>query len=284
MKRPLPGWGRCVISLWCAVFLLSGETFAGAASDAGADAGPDGRSAIEAASAAASATGGHTRPRGLDWSEMQRRYRGAFVLSAPRKTRKVALTFDDVPDPRYTPLVLDALKRERVRATFFVVGSRARKHPAIVRRIRREGHAIGNHSYNHPNFSNMSLSEVKNQIGRTERALQETAGIMPRLIRPPYGEIKPSQLEWAQANGYTVVNWDVDSSDWRQLSSRLVFANVTRSVRPGSIILLHAGGGEGQNLYGTVQSLPKLIGWLRSHDFEPVTLPELLNVPETRKG
>ncbi|CAM3854812.1 polysaccharide deacetylase family protein [Cohnella lubricantis] len=277
MERALPLWGRSVITLWCAVLLLSGGTLTSASSE------PAAARIGEPTAYAGKLTGGEaSRPRGLDWFEMQRRYKGAFVLSAPRGTRKVALTFDDVPDPRYTPLILNILKQEKVHATFFVVGGRARKHPATVRRIRREGHAIGNHSYNHPDFSGLSLSQMQNQIRRTEKAIQETAGVAPRLIRPPYGEIKPSQLDWARRNGYTVVNWDVDSSDWRQLSSRRVFANVTKSVRPGSIILLHAGGGEGQNLFGTVRSLPLLIAWLRSHDYEPVTLPELLNIPETR--
>lgn len=278
MIRSLPLWGRCAALLWCAVFLLSGGA---PSSDASAPLKAEREETEVLAGKIAEQSA--SRPDGLNWIEMQRRYKGAFVLSAPRGTRKVALTFDDVPDPRYTPLVLNVLKREKVRATFFVVGSRARKHPATVRRIHREGHAIGNHSFNHPDFSELSLREMQSQITRAEKALQETAGIAPRLIRPPYGEIKPSQLDWARKNGYTVVNWDVDSSDWKQLSSRAVFANVTKSVRPGSIILLHAGGGEGQNLFGTVQSLPKLIAWLRSHDYEPVTLPELLNIPETRK-
>lgn len=279
MKRTLPLGGRCAITLWCAVLLLSGGTSSAVSgASAGAQHGAEMKLAGKIADEAAS------RPGGLNWTELQRRYKGAFVLSAPRGTRKVALTFDDVPDPRYTPLVLNVLRREKVHATFFVVGSRARKHPATVRRIRREGHAIGNHSYNHPDFSELSLRQMQDQIRRTEQALRDTVGFSPRLIRPPYGEIKPSQLDWARRNGYTVVNWDVDSSDWRQLSSTRVFANVTKAVRPGSIILLHAGGGEGQNLFGTVNSLPKLIAWLRSHDYEPVTLPELLNVPETKNG
>jgi peptidoglycan/xylan/chitin deacetylase (PgdA/CDA1 family) len=213
---------------------------------------------------------------------MQRRFRGAFVLSAPRETRRVALTFDDVPDARYTYQVLNVLKRENVHATFFVVGSRVRGNPALVRRMHREGHAIGNHSFNHPVFSRLKLSEMREQIARTEAAVRSTVGFAPRFIRPPYGEITSRQMAWARANGYTVVNWDVDSLDWRQLKAQTVLANVTRSVRPGSIILLHAGGGAGQNLYGTVQALPKLIEWLRSKGYEPVTIPELLGLPESR--
>lgn len=225
---------------------------------------------------------GSGKPKKMPWAEMQKRYKGVFVLSAPREVRKVALTFDDVPDPRYTPYVLDVLKRKGVHATFFVVGTRAGKHPNLVRRIHREGHAVGNHSYSHPDFSRTPLAKAQEQIRRTEDRLQWLLGFRPRLFRPPYGEILPNQLEWAKTAGYTVVNWDVDSSDWRQLKSGEVFRNVTTAVRPGSVILMHAGGGEGQNLSGTVEALPRIIDWLRKHDYEPVTLPELIGVPENR--
>lgn len=224
------------------------------------------------------------KPSGLNWSELEKKYEGVFVLSASRGSRRIALTFDDVPDPRFTPQVLDALRRKNVKATFFVVGTRAKKHPDLVRRIHKEGHDIGNHSYNHPDFSKLSLYRVREQIGRAEKIIANIVGFRPKLIRPPYGEIMPSQLEWAKKMGYTVVNWDVDSSDWRQLRSETIFRNVIRSVRPGSIVLMHAGGGEGQNLNGTVQAIPKLIDWLRAHNYEPVTLSELLDIPEKKKG
>lgn len=225
------------------------------------------------------ASAGQNHPNKVPWPEMQKLYEGVFVLYASRSENKVALTFDDVPDPRFTPQVLDILKRKKVRATFFVVGTRAKKHPGLVKRIYREGHAVGNHSYSHPDFSRLTLSKMQEQITRTDRELSRLLGIRPRLIRPPYGEILVDQLEWSRREGYTVVNWDVDSSDWRQLTAAKVYRNVTRSVRPGSIVLMHAGGGEGQNLAGTVKALPRIIDWLREHHYEPVTLPELLGVP-----
>ena len=224
------------------------------------------------------------RPGKVQWGELQRRYKGVFVLSATRESRKVALTFDDVPDPRFTPQVLDILKRKKVRATFFVVGTRANKHPQLVRRIHREGHAIGNHSFSHPDLSRTTLAGMKGQIRRAEQSIEAVVGFRPRLVRPPYGEILTRQLEWAKQAGYTVVNWDVDSSDWRQLAAERVFRNVTRTVRPGSIVLMHAGGGEGQSLSGTVRALPRIIDWLREHGYEPVALPELLDVPEQRSA
>lgn len=217
----------------------------------------------------------------VSWSDLQRRYRGVFVLRASSSGgRRVALTFDDVPDPRYTPLVLNVLKRKRVRATFFVVGSRAAKHPGLVRRIVDEGHAVGNHTYSHPELPKLSLGQVKREIERTGAEIKETAGFEPAMIRPPYGDIRPTQLDWARSRGYTVVNWDVDSQDWRQIPSGVVLRNALRGLRPGSIILMHAGGGTGQNLFGTVNALPHLIDQLRAKGYELVTVPELLHIPE----
>jgi peptidoglycan/xylan/chitin deacetylase (PgdA/CDA1 family) len=224
------------------------------------------------------------KPSGVSWSELQRRYEGVFVLSASRGSRKVALTFDDVPDPRFTPYVLDILKNKKVSATFFVVGTRSSKHPDILRRIHYEGHNVGNHSYSHPDFSKLPMVKMQEQINRAEVIIKRIVGFRPKLVRPPYGEILPSQLEWAKQQGYTVVNWDVDSSDWRQLTADRVFQNVTRAIRPGSVVLMHAGGGKGQDLSGTVKALPRIIDWLRAHGYEPVTLTELLKMQEKRKG
>lgn len=221
-------------------------------------------------------------PPGIHWSELERQFEGVFVLSASRDVRKVALTFDDVPDPRFTGQVLDVLKKKQVTATFFVMGTRSQKHPALLRRIVREGHNVGNHSYSHPDFSKLPLEKVQQQITRAEGIIASTIGYAPRLVRPPYGEIMPEQLEWAKAQGYTVVNWDVDSADWRQLTANEVFRNVTRAVRPGSVILMHAGGGEGQSLAGTVKALPRIIDWLREHHYEPVALTELIGIPPER--
>jgi peptidoglycan/xylan/chitin deacetylase (PgdA/CDA1 family) len=223
-------------------------------------------------------------PPGIHWNELEHKFKGVFVLSASRESRKVALTFDDVPDPRYTPQVLDVLKKKNVTATFFAVGTRSLKHPDLLRRIQREGHDVGNHSYSHPDFSKLPLDEVKRQITRAETIISNIIGYKPKLVRPPYGEIIPEQLEWAKQQGYTVVNWDVDSQDWRQLSANKVFRNVTTTVRPGSIILMHAGGGEGQSLAGTVNALPRIIDWLREHKYEPVGLTELLGISAERES
>lgn len=210
------------------------------------------------------------------WLELQQRYPGTFFVRGSRGSMKVALTFDDVPDPRYTPKVLDILAKHRVRATFFVLGSKAKAYPAIVTRMRKEGHMIANHSYDHPVFTKISVHQFGQQVAQTDLLLRSLAGYSPRYIRPPYGAITPKQIEWAQANGYTVVNWDVDSEDWRSIGSGRIMANIKSTLQPGSIILQHAGGGPTQNLSGTVQALPQLIQLLRKRGYDIVPLPELL--------
>lgn len=212
-------------------------------------------------------------------SQLYHKFPETIVTKGPR-TKKIALTFDDVPDPRFTPAVLDILSKYHVHATFFVVGNRAEKHPGLVSRINREGHAIGNHSYDHPLFTKIPLSQFQNQILTTERRIQYIVGYKPKLIRPPYGDITEEQLKWAKKHGYKIVNWNVDSLDWKGISKEKVKSNILSSVGRGSIILQHAGGGVGSDLTGTIQALPEVIQNLRKKGYTFVTVPELLHIPE----
>ncbi|SEN35394.1 polysaccharide deacetylase family sporulation protein PdaB [Paenibacillus sophorae] len=217
----------------------------------------------------------------LTLGQLIRKYPNAIKTNGPR-IKEIALTFDDVPDPRFTPQILDVLRRYRVKATFFIVGRRAAKHPALVKRIVREGHSIGNHSYNHPQFTKLSLRQFRSQIKRAENIINKIAGFRPRLIRPPYGEITEQQLKWAEAQGYKLVNWNVDSLDWKGLSRQQVKRNILSHAGKGSIILQHGGGGTGSNLKGTIEALPDVIETLRRKGYTFVTIPEMLNVPEQK--
>jgi len=210
------------------------------------------------------------------WAALEQRHPGAFVTHGPVHAKAAALTFDDAPDPRFTPQILDILARHRVRATFFIVGSRARAHPELVRRIVREGHLIGNHSDTHALLTNKTAAGFEREIRRTDQTLLAITGRKPRFIRPPYGEISPKQTDWTARRGYIVVNWNVDAVDWRNTPSRTILANVRKQLRPGAIILLHAGGGRGQDLSGTINALPRLIAMLKKQGYRLNTLDELL--------
>ncbi|MEK4452402.1 polysaccharide deacetylase family protein [Paenibacillus sp. FSL L8-0506] len=219
--------------------------------------------------------------KGLSLSQLLHKYPETFKTSGPRN-KVIALTFDDVPDPRFTPQLLDVLKKYHVKATFFVVGSRAEKHPALVKRMIREGHAIGNHSYDHPQFVKLKMHDFRSQIIETENIIQTLAGYKPRLIRPPYGDISEQQLRWAKNHGYKLVNWNVDSLDWKGLSKTQVRNNILANAGKGAIILQHGGGGPGSDLSGTIQALPEVVTIMRKRGYSFVTVPQLLQVSKNK--
>ncbi|UJF35293.1 polysaccharide deacetylase family protein [Paenibacillus hexagrammi] len=220
--------------------------------------------------------------RRLTLSQLVLKYPNTFKLRGPANEKKIALTFDDGPDSRYTPKVLDVLKENHVKATFFLLGAKSSEHPDVVKRIVREGHVIGNHSYSHANLPKLSVQKFQSQIEDTESVLQSLIGYTPRLIRPPYGAINEEQVKWVADHSYLIINWNVDSLDWKSLKSDQVMQNIMRQTKPGSIILQHSGGADSQDLSGTVQALGPLITKLRAAGYTFVTVPELLQVSKSK--
>lgn len=179
----------------------------------------------------------------------------------------------------YGPMVLNALARFHVKATFFVVGRRCEANPDMLRRIAREGHVIGNHSWNHPNLAKLTAAEdVRSQIQRTDEVIRRLTGITPVLFRPPYGALSDTVVEEAVKAKKKVILWNVDSLDWMQLSGRQVAANILAHTRPGSIVLQHSAGGVGESLQGSVDALPVVIQTLRGRSYKLLTVPQLLNL------
>ena len=217
----------------------------------------------------------NTKVSHIDYSA---RYPGLFIVHGPRTERKVALTFDDGPDLFITPQVLTVLRRENVKATFFLVGLRVHDYPGIVRRIAAEGHAIGNHTWDHRELPKLGLDALKSEANRTDAEIYRSVGIHPALIRPPYGSVNGPVIETLAHMGYRVVDWNVDSSDWRGLGRLQVEQNVLSNVHNGSIILQHSGGAS-RKLNGTVEALPDIIRELRARGYQFVTVPELLHLP-----
>lgn len=214
----------------------------------------------------------------LTLSELRSKYSDYFKVNGQSSVKKIALTFDDGPDQLYTPQILDILKANNVKATFFLVGRRAEANPAVVARIVREGHIIGNHSYNHPLFTKLTLGEFQNQIEKTSQILHGQIGYYPKLIRPPYGEITEEQLKWVGSRNYVIVNWNIDSLDWKGLSADQVSHNIISHMRAGAIVLQHSAGGDKQDLSGTVTALPSIIRKIKEDGYELVTVPQLLNL------
>lgn len=221
-------------------------------------------------------------PHALSLADLHHKYRSFFIFNGPSDKRQVALSFDDAPDANFTPQILNVLKHYGVKATFFIVGNRAEAHPDIVKRIVQEGHAIGNHSYNHPNLPKVTDNEFHFQVQHTSQIIQNITGYSPKLFRPPYGNVNGNQIEWLASQNYTIVNWNVDSLDWKSLNAEQVYSNVMGHTMPGSIVLQHGAGGTGEDLTGTVGALPKIIEKLQADGVKLVTIPELISVPVSK--
>jgi peptidoglycan-N-acetylglucosamine deacetylase len=198
------------------------------------------------------------------------------VFQGPRSSKKVALTFDDGPDRNYTNQILDILKREHVPATFFVVGHMAQAYPDVLRRIDQEGHIIGNHSWNHPQFTKLSKAKVDFQIKHTNEVIQRVIAKEPILVRPPYGSIEQELAKELNQEGFKIINWSVDTLDWQKKKPDAILGTVKRQIRPGGIILQHSAGGP--QLKSTVAALPDMIAFLKQNHYQFVTVDELLGV------
>ena len=165
-------------------------------------------------------------------------FSGLFpTITRVRTTEKVmALTFDDGPDPVWTPLMLDTLKRLGVTATFFLIGSRAIQFPDLVEQIKSEGHEIGNHSWSHSSLPTLSSEQVAPEIVRTEGVL---APYGSKLMRPPYGDQTHSTWRAVRKLGYRVVLWNISGGDWNWSDAEAIAQRIVSRAAPGAIVLLH---------------------------------------------
>lgn len=192
---------------------------------------------------------------------------------------EVALTFDDGPHPKYTLMVLDILKEKDVKATFFLVGKKAQENVAVVRRMVKEGHQIGNHSMSHAHL--LSLQREKNQIKEIEEcqtAIFDTTGISPLYYRPPMGYKTPSTLRAAKKLGLTIVGWDIKGWDVFQTDPVKIASSILNRVGRGSIILLHDSSsvkGKSSDRAPTIEAISIIISGLKERGLKPVTLEEL---------
>lgn len=200
--------------------------------------------------------------------------------SGPKELKVVALTFDDGPDPRFTPLILDILEEYDIKATFFMVGKHAEKYPHIARLVEEAGHEIGNHTYSHANLLQASAYRISNEITRGEEAILNSTGKRPSLLRPPRGLYNPTVKEKAREMGYTIALWSLSSNDWLELRPLDITRRILRNVSNGDIILFHDSGdlirSEGGDRLSTVLSLKPIIEGLKEQDYIFVTITEMM--------
>ena len=185
----------------------------------------------------------------------------------------IALTFDDGPNQKLTPRLLDLLAQHHIHVTFFVVGENVVEHPEILQRAIREGHEIGNHSWSHPNLAKMSDENVRSQIKRTEDAITSAIGSRPTLFRPPYGSVTPHQKHFIHDElGYEIILWEVDPLDWKNPGPNVVSSRILKETHPGSIVLAHDIHAQ------TIQAMPATLSELEAKGFKFVTVSELLKL------
>ena len=146
----------------------------------------------------------------------------------------IAMTFDDGPHATNTPKLLEMAAERHIKLTFFVLGECVEQNPDVLRREVAEGHEIGNHSWSHPNLAKLSDADVRSQLQRTEDIIVKTAGIKPRLMRPPYGELtKRQRILVNHEFGYKVILWDVDPLDWKRPGPNVVAQRIIAGSAAG---------------------------------------------------
>jgi peptidoglycan/xylan/chitin deacetylase (PgdA/CDA1 family) len=199
---------------------------------------------------------------------------GEAVGSAGSGGKEVALTFDDGPSG-YTGQVLDILDRHGAKATFFIVGRNAEHNTALIRRAVESGHEIGNHTWSHASLTGLAKAARHQEVQGTNDLVRATVGHAPQLFRPPYGAMRPGTNREVRRAGLLPVVWSVDTRDYEPgVTAKLLIARTRAALRPGSIILLHDGGG---NRRKTVAALPKILDEIARQGYRAVTVTQLLN-------
>jgi peptidoglycan-N-acetylglucosamine deacetylase len=209
---------------------------------------------------------------------------GTTHWTGSNRDRVVALTFDDGPNEPYTSEVLSVLRREHVRATFFLIGERVRRDPSIAARIVGEGHVVGNHSDTHPfGLAFESSDRIQGEINRAEITIHNATGIYPHLFRPPQGLRSPWLMRVAQGDSLDTVTWDDSAIDWNRVTAQQLSDRVVANAHPGAIILLHDGLNlaPGTDRSVVVRGLTSVIERLRAKGYRFVTVPELFKEPPT---
>jgi len=193
--------------------------------------------------------------------------------SYPRAGDKVvALTFDDGPWPGQTERILEILDTEGVPATFFVLGSRVNSHPELTARIAEEGHEVESHGYSHAYLTTSDRKLASTELRRSKYVIARATGVYPTWFRAPGGVLSDVARSEAKAAGMKVVRWDVDPQDWRKPPAYTLASNIIGHVRPGSVVLLHDGGGDRTS---TINALTTVIRKLKAQGYTFVTLDEM---------
>jgi peptidoglycan/xylan/chitin deacetylase (PgdA/CDA1 family) len=215
--------------------------------------------------------------KGFSYTVPQR-FQGAIVDAAKLtpEQKVIALTFDDGPWPQSTGQVLDILKKNQIKGTFFLIGQNVKNYPGLVKREIAEGHVIGNHTWHHW-YQFLNPQAAAYEIDHTADLIYQVTGIKTNLFRPPGGIMHNGVASYARNSKYAIIRWSSDSVDYSRPAVPKLINNVFRRAKPGGIVLMHDGGG---NRSKTVQALPEIIANFRKQGYRFVTIPELLEMQD----
>lgn len=191
-----------------------------------------------------------------------------YCVETPEK--KVAISFDAAWGSDYTDKLLDILKEHNVKTTFFLVGIWVDKYPVMVKKINDAGHEIGNHSATHPKMSTLSEKQIIDELNSTSKKIEDITGKSTTLLRPPFGDYNNRLIETAQELGYQVIQWDVDSLDYKDYGTQAIVDRVMKKVSNGSIVLFH------NNATYTSEALPIILDKLQEQGYQIVPISELI--------
>lgn len=192
------------------------------------------------------------------------------IYSVETKEKKLAISFDAAWGDDFTIEILDILDKYDVKSTFFLVGFWVDKYPDHVKEIYKRGHDVGNHSTNHPYMSKLSEDEILKELNITGNKIQDLIKEKPILFRPPFGDYNNRLIDVCRDNGYYVIQWDVDSLDWKEMGVQPVVDRVVRNVKDGSIVLFH------NNAKYVLEYLPLIIDRLQDEGYEIVPISQLI--------
>lgn len=192
------------------------------------------------------------------------------ISSWPTGRKLVALTYDDGPNPKITPRLLELLHQKNAKGTFYLLGEQLREFPKTAAQIVASGDEVGNHTYDHKMLTGLSADGIRSELERTQDLLTSVAGHQVATMRPPGGAYNTRVREVADSMGYKVILWDVDTNDWRRPSTNSIIDNVLRNAHDGSIILMH------DRYESTLTVTAAVIDGLRQRGFEFVTVSELV--------
>lgn len=184
--------------------------------------------------------------------------------------KKVAFSFDACWGSAYTPALLEILRENNIKTTFFLTGFWLEKYPEMVTKISKEGHEIGNHSYSHPHLNGLGEQEIKAELVKVGDMIFELTNVQPHLFRPPFGEYSNKVITAAEKCGYQTIQWSIDSLDWQELGKEPMVQRVTEKLHPGAIILFHNNGKY------TVEALPEIIACAKEQGYAIIPISELL--------